>query len=144
MKAIDTNILLYARRKESPQHQRALALLRELSEGSATWGLPWPCIAEFLRVITHPRFYDPPSPLDRVLRDLRSLLDSPSLVILGETDRHSEIFLEAVEKFQVRGNLIFDAKIYALCREHGVSEFLTADRDFLQFKELKVTNPFTD
>ncbi len=63
MKAVDTNILVYAHREDSTFHERALALLLDLANGSARWAIPWPCIHEFIAVVTHPRIYDPPSPL---------------------------------------------------------------------------------
>lgn len=142
MKAVDTNILLYAHRKESPHYQVAHDLLRQLSEGPQAWAIPWPCIGEFLRVATHHRFYSPPSPPDVALRSLESLFASPSLSLIAETERHEPLFFETIRQYEIRGNLIFDAKIYAICREHGVSELITADADFLRFQEIRVTNPF--
>lgn len=114
----------------------------DLAEGSAPWGLLWPCIYEFLRVVTHSRVYHPPVPQDRALADLRQILDSPSLVLLAETERHTEIFMEVLEASGTSGNLIHDAHITALCLEHGVSELVTGDRDFLRFPALGVHNPF--
>ena len=81
--AIDTNILVYAQRAEAPHHAQATALLTGLAEGENPWALPWPCIYEFLRVVTHPRVFDPPTDLDVALEDLGSLLESPSVVLLG-------------------------------------------------------------
>ena len=63
MQAIDTNVLVYARRVEPQQHEAALRLLRALATGSEPWVLPWPCIYEFLRVVTHPRVFFPPTPV---------------------------------------------------------------------------------
>lgn len=142
MKAVDTNILLYAHRQESPHHDAALRLLTDLSEGNVVWAIPWPCIGEFLRVATHPTFYTPPSPLGTVLAALQALLDSPTVTLLAETERHQAVFFETVRHYEIRGNLVFDAKIFAICREHGVSELLTADADFLRFEGIRITNPF--
>ena len=61
MIALDTNILVYAHRAELPDHARAMSLLKRLATGWEPWALPWPCIYEFLRVITHPRVFDPPA-----------------------------------------------------------------------------------
>ncbi len=55
MIAVDTNIIVYAHREDSPWHQAAAARVAELAEGSAAWAVPWPCIAEFLAIVTHPR-----------------------------------------------------------------------------------------
>ena len=70
MRALDTNVLVFAEIRTSPQHERALAVLLEMSEGAAAWALPWPCVYEFLRVVTHPRVYHPPVPIDVALQDL--------------------------------------------------------------------------
>ena len=69
MVAIDTNILVYARREETPFHKEAKELLRNLAEGRGPWALPWPCIYEFLRVVTHPWVFDPPTQLEVALDD---------------------------------------------------------------------------
>ena len=142
MRAVDTNVLVFAEIKKSDHHDRAVEVLSELAEGSGPWAIPWPCIYEFLRVVTHSRVYHPPVPLDRALADLRRILDSPSLVLLAETERHTEIFMEILEASGTTGNLIHDAHIAALCLEHGVSELVTGDRDFLRFPDLRVRNPF--
>lgn len=143
MRAIDTNVLIFAEIKSSPQHGRALHILRECSEGAVAWAIPWPCIYEFLRVVTHARVYHPPVPFDVALADIRAILSSPSLVMLAETERHADVMEEIVRASAATGNLIHDAHIAALCLEHGVSELVTGDRDFLRFPGLRVVDPFT-
>ena len=142
MKAVDTNVLVYAEMTSSPHHDAARAVLRSLAEGRAPWAIPWPCVYEFLRVVTHPRVYHPPVPVARALADVQAILASPSLVLLSETSRHAEVCFALVQASGVSGNLIHDAHIAALCLEHGVSELVTGDRDFARFGGLKVANPF--
>lgn len=142
MRAVDTNVLVFAEIRSSPHHETAKKVLADLVEGSAPWALPWPCAYEFLRVVTHPRVFHPPVPPERALGDLRRILGSPSLFLLAETDRHAEILAETVEAAGARGNLIHDAHIAALCVEHGVSRLVTGDRDFLRFSGFEVENPF--
>ncbi len=105
------------------------------------WAIPWPCVYEFLRVVTHPRVFAPPVPLEVALHDLDQILASPTLRLLSETQRHAEIMQTVVKESGVNGNLVHDAHIAVLCLEHGVSELLTADRDFARFR-LKVVDPF--
>ena len=143
MIAIDTNILVYARREESPHHHHALKLLRKFAEGDAPWALPWPCVYEFLRVVTHPRVFDPPTDLDTALDDMESLLASPSLVLLGEGPRHVGHLRRALESGRAVGNLVHDAHIAALVLEHGARELWTADRDFARFTDVRTYDPFT-
>ena len=143
MKAVDTNILIYAEITSSPQHSRAHQVLTELAQGPAAWAIPWPCIYEFLRLVMHPRVYHPPLASQVALQDLKAILASPSLVLLSETAVHATILDEVVKQSGVAGDLMHDAHIVALCREHGASELLTGDRDFTRFTGLKITNPFT-
>ena len=142
MIAVDTNVLVYARRAELPHHAAARRFVRQLAEGDAPWAIPWPCIYEFVRVVTHPRVFDPPSPLRTVLADLESLLESPSLRLLGEGPAHAGHFRRIIKGGKARGNLAHDAHIAALVAEHGVDELWTADRDFSRFPSIRVTNPF--
>lgn len=142
MIALDTNILLHARREELAHHAAARTLLRSLAEGVVPWAIPWPCVYEFLRVITHPRVFDPPTDLDVALDDLDSLLASPSLVLLGEGAAHRSHMRRAVAAGRANGNLAHDAHIAALVIEHGASELWTLDRDFARFPGVKARNPF--
>ena len=141
MQAIDTNVLVYAEIVSSAHHNGARRLLIELAEGPVAWAIPWPCVYEFVRVITHSRVFAPPVPLETAMHDLAQILASPTLVLLSETDRHAEIMMAVVNESEVTGNLLHDAHIAALCIEHGVSELLTGDRDFSRFP-LRTINPF--
>ena len=93
-------------------------------------------------MVTHPRVFHPPVPLEVALTDLKAITDSPSLLLLSETERHVELMTSIAKEAGVSGNLIHDAHIAALCIEHGVTELVSADRDFLRFKPLKIVNPF--
>jgi uncharacterized protein len=143
MQAIDTNILIHAEVQSSKHHGPALKVLQGLADGVLPWAIPWPCIYEFLRVVTHPRVFHPPVPLDIALEDLRKVLASPSLFMLAETPRHATVLDQVLSQAGATGNLIHDAHIVALCLEHGVSEIITGDRDFSRFAGLTVLNPFT-
>jgi toxin-antitoxin system PIN domain toxin len=142
MQAVDTNVLIYAEIRSSPWHELSRRLLTELAEGTAPWAIPWPCIYEFLRVVTHPRVYHPPMPLALALQEISRLLASPTLLLLQETPNHPKVMQEVLSLAGVSGNLIHDAHIAALCLEHGVDELITGDRDFSRFSFLRVVNPF--
>lgn len=142
MQAIDTNVLIHAEVEASPHHAAALRVLSGLAQGEEPWAIPWPCIYEFLRVVTHPRVFHPPVPPHVALADLQTLLASPSLVLLAETARHAALLDRTVRQSGATGNLIHDAHIVALCLEHGVSEIITGDRDLTRFEGLKIINPF--
>jgi len=144
VQAVDTNILVYAEIASTRHHPKALALLSDLAEGSLPWAIPWPCVYEFVRMVTHPRVLHPPAPVSVVLADLNMILASPSLVLLSETPRHFEVMETVIRQSGVTGNLVHDAHIAALCLEHGVTELLTGDHDFSRFPGLRIQNPFQD
>jgi len=140
--ALDTNILVYARRREAPHHEAARRLLEDLAEGVTPWAIPWPCLYEFLRIVTHPRIFDPPTPLSDALEDVGSLLASPSLMVLSEARGHVTQLTHLARHANARGNLIHDVHIAAICVQHGVSELLTCDRDFARFAGVRWRDPF--
>jgi predicted nucleic acid-binding protein len=88
MIAVDTNILIYAHRQDAPFHQPAARRVIELAEGRATWAIPWPCLHEFLAVVTRQGIYSPPTPLSVALDHVDALLESPTLVLLAESEQH--------------------------------------------------------
>ena len=135
---------MYARRRETRWHSQSLELLTSLAQGDRPWAIAWPCVYEFLRVVTHPRVFDPPTDLDVALQDLNSLLASPPLVLLGEGPTHPAHLERTVRGGRVIGHLVHDAHIAALAVEHGVRELWTADRDVARFPGLRIRNPFQD
>ncbi len=141
MIAVDTNILVYAHRADSPWHDRASARVRELAEGVEDWAIPWPCIHEFLAVVTHPRIYAPPSPLTTALEQVDAWMESPTLVMLGESAAHWPTLRGIVLAGRVVGPRMHDARIAALCGQHGVRALWTADRDFSGLSGVDARNP---
>lgn len=133
MIAVDTNILVYAHREEFPPHDKARARLVELAEGREPWALPVFCIGEFLRVVTHPKLLNPPSTLEEATGSLVGLLESPSVVLLNPAQNFWPILMETARAAGAKGNILYDAQIVAVCREHGVREILSEDRDFTRF-----------
>ena len=141
MIAADTNILVYAHRRDSRFHEPAAAALRGLAEGRAPWAIPWPCLREFFSVCTHPRGYDPPSSPEQACAQVDAWLESPSLTLIGEGGAHWKTLRGLLTSGKVAGPLVHDAAIAALCLAHGVRELWTVDRDFSRFPALRVRNP---
>jgi len=138
MIAVDTTIFVYANREESPRHAVALATIRRLAEGLEAWALPIFCVGEYLRVVTHERIFDPPTPIEDALSAIESVIQSPSVRLLTPGDRYLPLLRSTIERSGVAGNLVFDAQIAALCLEHGATTLLTEDRDFVRFPGLTV------
>lgn len=144
MIAVDTNILVYAHRRDSPWHGPAAACVRELAEGAASWALPWPCLHEFLAIVTHERIFSPPTSLSKGVHQVSAWLESPSLVLLAETAGYWELLARLIERSKIHGPRVHDGRIAALCIHHGVRELLSADRDFSRFAELRTRNPLIE
>ena len=141
MIAVDTNLLVYAHRQDSPWYEPASNIIKELAESPALWAIPWPCVHEFLAIVTHPRIYRPPTPLKVALDQVDAWLGSPSLVLLAEDDGYWAELRAIVDRSKVTGPMIHDAHVAALCRRHAVNELWSADRDFGRFGDLKIRNP---
>ncbi len=106
----------------------------------APWAIPWPCIHEFFAIVTHPRIYSPPTPRDRAVEQIDAWMESPSLVLLGEAQDYWPKLRALVLNGRIAGPLVHDARIAALCIQHGVQEIWTADRDFGRFAGIAVNN----
>ena len=141
MIAVDTNLLVYAHREDSPWHEAALRVLTGLADGPALWAIPWPCAHEFLAIVTHPKIYRPPTPMPIALEAIRAWTNSPTLRFLGESPDHLDRLAHLVLAAKAVGPMVHDARIAALCLSHGVRQFWSADRDFSRFPQLKIKNP---
>lgn len=141
--AVDTNLLVHAHRSDSEWHDRAGACIRSLAEGRGSWAVPWPCLHEFLAIVTHPRVFDPPTPLAAALEQVDAWLESPALLLLAEGGEHWPELKRSLTQGRVSGPVVHDARIAALCASHGVRSLWSADRDFSRFPELDVLNPLT-
>lgn len=141
MIAIDTNLLVYAHREDSTWHEKALAQLTELAGSGSPWAIPWPCVHEFLAVVTHPKIYDPPSPLATALAAIQAWQVSPGLRFLAEGPGYWQVICAQASAAMIRGPKIHDARIAAICLHHGVKKLWSADRDFSSFPQLTCENP---
>lgn len=95
-------------------------------------------MTEFLRVVTHPKIFRVPHSSEEGVAAIQNLLASPSLRVLNPGPRFPELLAATALEVSAAGNLVFDVQIVALCREHGVQEILTEDRDFDRFRGLGV------
>jgi toxin-antitoxin system PIN domain toxin len=139
--AVDTNLLVYAHRQDVSEHLAAASVLRGLAEGRARWALPWPCIHEFLAIVTHMKIFSPPTPMAKALDQVDAWLESPVVTTLAESPGYRELLRGQLVAAAVSGARVHDARIAALCLHHGVRELWSADRDFSRFPQLVTRNP---
>ena len=135
---------MYAHRREPAEHPVAYDLMRSLAEGSDPWAIPWPCIYEFFSVVTNPKIWkSAASSPGQAWAQLAVWIDSPSIRLLSEPDAFAAVLATFAQRARVRGPVIHDARVAAICLAHGVEKLITSDRDFALFPELATNNPFT-
>jgi len=133
-------VLLYAVDRASPFHERSRRRLEERINGATRVGLPWQSLGAFVRIVTHARALDRPLTAAEAWDHVRAWLTQPSVWIPVETERHAAVLEDLVLRHDVRGNLVFDARLAALAIEHGVP-VASADTDFARFPEVTWVNP---
>ena len=135
MIAPDVNVLVDAFREDSPHHARVAPWWRSVVASERTFALFEQVLAGFVRVVTHPRIFDPPAPLDRALEFVEAIEAQPNALRLRSGERHWEIFVKLCRASDARGNLVADAYLAALAIEHGCT-WITSDRGFARFEGL--------
>lgn len=141
MIAVNTNILVYAHREDSDWHDVARARVAELAEGRVPWAIPWPCVHEFLAIVTHLKVFAPPTPTAIALDQMEACLESPVVVLLSESENYWKALRDMIEAGRIVGPKVHDAPVATLWMQHGVRELWSADRDFGRFPSLVTTNP---
>lgn len=136
----DVNVLVYAHRSDAPNHEAYRDWLENVISGSAAYAVSDIVLSGFLRVVTHPRVFEPPSTLQEALTFAKQIYSQPNAVWLRPGKRHWSIFRELCETVDARGNLIPDAFLAALAIETG-SVWITTDRDYSRFPALRWRHP---
>jgi len=139
----DVNILVYAHREDAPDHARFRGWLQGVLEGDLAYGVSDLILAGFLRVVTHPRVFVPPSPLAHAMAFAEVIRSQPHAVPVAPGRRHWDIFTRLCREAGVKGNLVADAFLAALAIEWG-AEWITTDRDYARFPGLRWRHPFGD
>ena len=138
MQLPDVNVLIYAHREDAPEHDRYAAWLRSLTDGAEPFALSEVVLASFLRIVTNPRIFDPPTPMETAVAFCQRLVDWPRAVLVAPTRRHWDVFVGLCASIQ--GPLVTDAYLAALAIEHGC-ELVTTDSDFARFQGLRWRHP---
>jgi uncharacterized protein len=139
---IDVNVLVYAKRQDSPNHAKFHAWLEEIILSDAIFGMSELVLSGVVRILTHPRIFREPTDLDEALQYVHSLHDQPGCVLVSPGEHHWEIFTGLCKSVGAKGNLISDAHFAALAIESG-AEWITADRDYARFPGLRWRHPLT-
>lgn len=143
-RTVDTNILVYATHTASPFHDRARELVEHLVAGPRLAYLLWPAVLGYLRIVTHPNILGSPLSTDEAMSNIEALVAPAHVRVAGEGNDFWPSFREVSSDVRPRGNLVPDAHIVALMREHGVSTIWSHDRDFRKFRGITVKDPFSE
>jgi hypothetical protein len=131
---------VYAFREAAPGHALYRRWLLDTVSSDQAFGMAELALAGFLRIVTHPQIFDPPTKLSEALEFADTLRHRPNCVPLRPGERHWEIFARLCRAVGAKGNLIPDAYLAALAMESG-SEFITADRGYARFPGLRWRHP---
>lgn len=142
--AVDVNILLYASDSTSPFSDRAIRFLEDCRSRREVFSLAWPTLMSYLRLSTHPAIFRSPLSPEDAEKNVEELIRLPHARVLSEEDGFWGVYREVTRGLAVRGNLVPDAHVAALLRQHDVTTLYTNDRDFGRFPFLRVRNPFED
>ena len=140
MYLMDVNVLVYAHREDSSDHDSYRRWLDDVMNGDQAYGVSDQVLAGFLRVVTHPSIFDPPSSSEDALAFASGLREQSNAVIVRPGPRHWEIFTNLCRESGAKGNLIPDAFFAALAMESG-NEWVTTDRGFSRFSGLQWSHP---
>lgn len=138
---VDANVLLYAVDSSSPFHDANRELIQRLAVGPELLYLFWPTLVAFLRISTHPGIFDQPLEPQHARANVEDLVSRPNVRTPGELSSFWPIFRGTLEEDVVRGNLVSDAHLVALMRQHDVDTIWTSDRDFRRFDRIRVQQP---
>lgn len=137
----DVNVLVHAHREDSADHAGCYAWIERTLKGEAAFGLSELVLSSVIRIVTHPRIYNVPTPLDRALAFTSGLLAHGHAVVVTPGARHWEVFTRLCREADARGSLVTDTYLAALAIEWGC-EWITLDGDFARFPGLKWRRPF--
>jgi len=136
----DVNVLIYAFRSDSAEHGKYKAWLEAVINGQAAYGIAPQVLASLVRICTHPRIFARPSLQADAFEFCRVVLSQPHATVIVPSDRHWAIFQALCERTRASGNLVQDAWLAALALEAGC-EWITTDRDFARFPDLRWRTP---
>ena len=141
MLLVDVNVLVYAFRRDAPDYRRYANWLRELIDSDAAFGLADLVLSGFMRIVTHPAIFAPPSTIERATSFVDQLRRRPQCVSVAPGPRHWGVFTALCRQAGATGNLVPDAYLAAMAIESGC-EWISTDRGFARFSGFRWRHPF--
>lgn len=141
---VDTNLLVYASNTSAAEHERARQLVEHLAGGPSVVVLLWPTLLGYLRIVTHPAIFPTPLSPAAAAGNVDALIDRPAVRVLGEGPGFWDTYRTVADAVKPRGNLVPDAHLVALMRQHDVATIWSRDRDLRRFDGITVKDPFDE
>ena len=140
MKLVDTNVLLYTAKADSPFHVDARGWLDAALSRGEPIGFAWLAMIGFVRIATNPRVTNPPLSRAEALDLVEAWLGASSAHILEPGPRHAEFLREMLTVAGPSPNHANDAHLAAIARQHKAT-VITFDSDFGQFPGINWAQP---
>jgi|SRR5450756_34932 len=137
MMLVDTNILIYANRRDVDQHEEYRTWLQDLIDGPEPYAVSDFAVAGMVRVITDRRIYkEKAATIEEALAFATAIREQPHAIVVNPGPRFWSIFTDLCQRHRAYGKLVPDVVLAALAIEHGC-EVVTADRDFAKFTDVR-------
>jgi hypothetical protein len=136
----DVNVLVYAHREDVADHAAYRSWFEGVINGDEAYGISELVLSGFVRVVTHAKVFNKPSPLADALAFADQLREPTNSVRVEPGMRHWDLFRRLCVEIGAKGNLIPDAYLAAMAIESGC-EWITTDRDFSRFSGLRWRHP---
>jgi uncharacterized protein len=136
----DVNVVVGAFREDDPRYDRLTEWMAAAVAGAEVLALTDAICAAYVRIVTHPKIFPSPTPLERSLEQMSRLRAQVGVAVIGPTVRHWEVMTDLCRSADARGGFVSDAHHAAVAMEHGAT-FVTLDRGFGRFPGLRWHSP---
>lgn len=113
----------------------------EAATGGEVFCLAWVTLMSYLRLATQTSIFGKPLTHDQAARNVEALTSAAHCRVIGEQDGFWDVYREVTGAVPTRGNLVPDAHLASVLRQHGVKTIYTDDKDFRKFDFLQVRDP---
>ena len=143
MIAVDTNLLVFAHRSQTPEHKEAKAAIEKASLSSEGWGWTLTNLLEFWSIVTHPAAPPRPSTPAEASAFLQALVRDADAKIWLPNEGFDRRLIQLASRLRVSGPRIFDLTIALTAFEAGAREIWTHDLRFQSIPGLRTVFPLT-
>jgi len=141
MRLVDTNVLIYAHRRDAERHEEYRAWMQAMVDGPEPYAVSDFALAGMVRVVTNRKVYhDDAATIDEALAFAGRIRNQPHAHVVNPGPRFWDIFTRLCRQVDARAKLVPDAYLAALAIEHGC-ELISENEDFRRFRGLRWRHP---